>query len=453
LNKHLRTSSGTTPSTVVYWDASGAHRTYTLDSTSGGYNWYYRSATGNPRELGNVLKRDTTTKRFTLDLASGARIEFSAATTSGDYIARVEALVDDAGNTTTFVYNSSNIATGKLTKVQSPAGDAQHLALTYGGNLITKVELKKNTTVLNSVTYTYNGSSELITVTDHAAKTVEYEYGSDGSAAGSRFITKITNKKGVEADLAWTFGLNALSQYEAYMIDVDNADGLTTVYERSLTTNVCTITNWDGTTLLNKMVNTPVTGSTARSRYIDYYLDATNYERWGYEYDTAKNLTRVAAPGDVDYAQYTHNSVGNVLTEQFGTGPVTEYQYDTSGQKVVKKIDPAGIETDYTYDGNGMLEKTEHPSVHADGYQYEYDTNGKKTKDISPLGTETEYTYDTYGRLTEVVVDPGGLDITTSYVYDDLGNMIEMTDPRGKVTEYEYGDPSCGGCGGGGHLE
>ena len=452
LNLHLRTSTGTTPGTVLYWDPSGTYRTYALGSTSGGYDWYYADATGNADELGNVLKRNTTTKKFTLILGGGAKIEFSAATTSGDFIARVESLVDFSGNATTFTYDNASVAIGKLTKVQSPAGDAQHLAFTYSGNLITKVELKKNTAVLNSVSFAYNGSSELVTVTDHAGKTVQYAYGTNGSASGSRYITQITNKRGVAAYLAWTFGLNGASQYEAYKITVDNADGLTTVYDRNITTSVCTVSNWDGAAMLDKLVNTPVTGNTSLSRYIDYYLDATNYERWSHEYNSAGALTKVVAPGTVDYAVYTYNSGGNVLTEKLGTGPVTTYQYDTSGQKITKMIDAAGIETVYTYGTNGLLDKVTHPALNAAGFQYAYDTYGHLTSLTSPLGTVTAYTYNTLGRVTDVVQDSGGLALTTSYVYDDLGNMTQMTDPRGKISTYEYGDVSCTSCGGGGQL-
>lgn len=452
LNMHLRTSSGATPSTVAYWDPSGTYRTYSYSSTSGGYDLYYRSATGNPDELGDVLKRDTTTKRFTMLMGDGARMEFSAATTTDDQVARLESLVDPMGNTLTFVYDNANVALGRLTKVQSPAGDAQHLALTYSGNLITKVELKKNSTVLNSVSFAYNGSNELTTVTDHAGKMVEYEYGTSGSQPSSRYITKITNKRGIETDLAWTFGLNSLSQYVAYKIQVDNADGLTTIYDRSLTTSVCTVSNYDGVTLLNKLVNTPVIGDRSLSHYIDYYLDATNYERWTRTYDTARNLTEVTAPGSVTYAEYTYNAVGSLLTETHGTGPVTEYEYDASGFWVTKKIDTSGIETEYEYDANNQVIKATHPALDPDGNQYEYDAYGHVTKTISPLGTETIFDYDALGRLEEVVQDPAGLAITTSYVYDDLGNVIEMTDPRGKVSTFEYGDPSCGGCGGGSKL-
>ena len=45
------------------------------------------------------------------------------------------------------------VGTGKLTKVTSPSGDTPHLALSYASGLLTKVELKKGSTVLDSTTY------------------------------------------------------------------------------------------------------------------------------------------------------------------------------------------------------------------------------------------------------------------------------------------------------------
>ncbi|MCF6283609.1 MAG: cysteine peptidase family C39 domain-containing protein [Candidatus Hydrogenedentes bacterium] len=450
LNVHLRTSSGTTPTTVVYWDSSGAYRTYTLDSTSGGYNWYSRSATGNPDEQGDVLKRNTTTKTFTLESSGGVTENFSAATTDADLYARITSQTDAGGNVTTFEYDSTNVATGKLTKVKSPAGDAQHLALSYSGNLITKVELKKNTTVLNSVAFAYNVSNELTKVTDHASKTVDYAYDSYIYAAGSRYITKITNKAGDATDLTWTFGYSA--GYKASKIDVDNVDGLTTTYDRNLTTSVCTITNLDGLTQLSKLINTPLTGNLTLSTSIDYYLDATTYERWSYEYDTDYTMTKVVAPGSVTYGTFTYNSVGNLLTEQYGNGPTATYAYDSSGQYLTKVTDSVGIETDYYYDSNNQLTKETHPSYAAAGILYAYDANGYMTRQTSPTGVYTDYEFDSLGRQTKVIQDVGGLDISSTSYYDDMGNVTRATDPRGKDTYYYYGDVSCSGCGGGGQL-
>ncbi len=93
----------------------------------------------------------------------------------------------------------------------SPSGDTQHLASSYAGSLITKVEVKKGTTVLETTAYAYNGTNELTKVTDPANRTVQYAYGSNGAASGSRYITSITDKKGQSTSLAWSFSLSASS--------------------------------------------------------------------------------------------------------------------------------------------------------------------------------------------------------------------------------------------------
>ena len=83
-----------------------------------------------------------------------------------------------------------------MTKVQSPSGDVEHLLLSYASNFITKVELKKDATILVTYQYAYT-DNELTKVTDNASHDVLYEYGTNGSAEGSRYITKITDKVGV----------------------------------------------------------------------------------------------------------------------------------------------------------------------------------------------------------------------------------------------------------------
>jgi hypothetical protein len=83
LNMHLLTSYpyGGRPSTVVFYDPTGAERTYTYSTTSGGYNWYVPATTSYTSGKGNTLKRNTTTLKWTLERPSGLAYEFSAATT------------------------------------------------------------------------------------------------------------------------------------------------------------------------------------------------------------------------------------------------------------------------------------------------------------------------------------------------------------------------------------
>ena len=48
------------------------------------------------------------------------------------------------------------------------------------------------------------------------------------------------------------------------------------------------------------------------------------------------------------------------------------------------------------------------------------------------------YTADANGRIATETVNPGGLNLTTSYTYDLNGNKITSTDPRGKTTYFTY---------------
>jgi YD repeat-containing protein len=310
------------PLSVVFYDSTGEARTYNFSGTSGGYNWYAPATTSYTSEKGNTLKRNTTTLKWTLGMPDGLAYEFSAATTDANRFARLEAIKDTTGNAMTLSYDGA-VGTGKLTKVVSPDGDAQHLALSYAGALITKVELKADTTVLQTTAFAYNGSNELTKVTDNASLDVSYEYASDGSAGTSRMITKIADKAGRETTLDWTFSLDG-GVYKASIIDFTNAAGLTTRYDRSVSTSVCTITNWDGMTMLSKFVNTPPTGDAGRSRYKDYYRDAENFERWSYEYSAAGNLTKVLRPGNVVHGTYAYNAYGRMLTKAGNDGVPTE---------------------------------------------------------------------------------------------------------------------------------
>jgi RHS repeat-associated protein len=450
LNMHLITSAPLfgTPLSVVFYDATGAERTYNLSTTAGGYNYYVPASTSYTSEKGITLRRNTSTSKWTLAKPGGLVYEFSAATADTYRYARLEAIKDTTGNAMTFSYDGA-VGTGKLTKVASPDGDVQHLAFSYAGNLITKVELKATSTVLQTTSFAYNASNELTKVTDNASNDVLYEYASDGSAAGSRMITKITDKGGRETTLDWTFSLDG-GTYKANAVDFTNAAGLTTTYDRSVSTSICTITNWDGMTMLSKFVNTPVSGDTGRSRYKDYYYDASNYERWSYEYDSGGNLTKVLRPGNVVYGTYAYNSYGRMTTKSGNDGVATNWYYGVNGLYATKMTNKAGLDTLYYYDSYKRLTKTVTPWSGAAGIVVAYDANGNATSVTDPLGKSRTFGYDSLGRMTSAK-DP--LNNETKMEYDGLGNMTKTTDPRNKSTYFYYAYASCGGCGeGGGKL-
>ncbi|MHB9004737.1 MAG: RHS repeat domain-containing protein, partial [Coriobacteriia bacterium] len=169
---------------------------------------------------------------------------------------------------------------------------------------------------------------------------------------------------------------------------------------------------------------------------------------------------------------------------------VTESQYDRLGRlKKVISPDPDGSgplapQTDYAYYGSSLLMSATEPDP--DGAQsplpravtsYVYDGRGRVTSStrsdtanqVTPLVTGTKYTYiddqidkglrvettapsggvttqqyDALGQLSWLrEPDPDGEGQgdpapETHYLYDDLGRLVQVTDPRNQVTDYLY---------------
>ena len=360
---------------------------------------------------------------------------------------RLTDIKDKTGGALTMTYDLS----GRILSVT--AADGRNLLINFDGNgRVSSVALRDGTTSLQSVSYTYNTAGELIRVTDANGLYVAYEYSTDSLATGSRYISKITDKKGVATNFTYTFAQNGAGAYEAVNIRADDAIGRSSNFARSITSNVGTITSWDGTTLLRKIVNTP-TGDLTESASKDYYLDATNYEHWSYEYQSgtwnfkpSQLLTRVVAPDNSTYQEYTYDTSGRLTGRRAGAGPWTTQAYTGTSDWASTVTGPDGLTTTYTFDTAGRVSGITHPSIGSNGTQYGYDSYGQITSVTNALGQQTTYAYDTKGRMTSTT---NAANETTTFAYDALGNVTSVTDPTNHTTTYEYAAVGCGSCGGG----
>ena len=133
---------------------------------------------------------------------------------------------------------------------------------------------------------------------------VSYAYAADGSAAGSRFMTKITGKAGNETDLDWTF-VEVASEWQATKITLDNAAGLSTEYDRSAS-DLLTVSNYDGEALASRVIYTPDATNKFDVDQIDFYEKTVGetdyYDTWQYAY-TGRNLTTITSP-EAAYGNY-----------------------------------------------------------------------------------------------------------------------------------------------------
>ncbi|RAV02633.1 polymorphic toxin type 47 domain-containing protein [Paenibacillus sp. YN15] len=202
-----------------------------------------------------------------------------------------------------------------------------------------------------------------------------------------------------------------------------------------------------------------------------------------YRYDPAGNMIRKSLSGsrETDFLRttaYTYYENGLLHTELDGSGGLTQYAYDKSGNMVkrerLREADRYDTEL-FEYDGLNRL--TRHirlaeqesleidsglaatPALQDPAYPgmvrlitgYEYDLLGNKVKEIRPLAYAyeeadtvnrelyaTRYVYDALNRPVAEIRKHQGADVQVRYSYDASGNRIAVENERGAVTAYAY---------------
>ncbi|BDB19403.1 type IV secretion protein Rhs [Pseudomonas sp. CYM-20-01] len=171
-----------------------------------------------------------------------------------------------------------------------------------------------------------------------------------------------------------------------------------------------------------------------------------------YQYDEAGRLVAVF-PGDDEPKTYEHDN-GFVRVVRRGQA-VWKYERNDQGD-VIRKIDPDGHVTDYTYNKCGQLIGVWYPDHSCQRLvwnergqlleeqlpnggikRYRYDDLGRQIAREDEHGALTQYQWDDVGRLVQVVLPSGD---TRKYTYNAYGKIIAERDEQGHVTRYEYAD-------------
>ncbi len=171
-----------------------------------------------------------------------------------------------------------------------------------------------------------------------------------------------------------------------------------------------------------------------------------------YQYDDAGRLVALF-PGDDEPTSYEHDN-GFVRVVRRGEA-VWKYERNDQGD-VIRKTDPDGHSTDYSYNKQGQLTGVWYPdsSCHRLVWnergqlleeqlpqggikRYRYDDLGRQVAREDEHGAQTVYEWDSVGRLIRLVL-PGGA--TREFSYNPYGKIIAERDELGHVTRYEYAD-------------
>ncbi|WP_206758544.1 putative Ig domain-containing protein [Nostoc punctiforme] len=172
-----------------------------------------------------------------------------------------------------------------------------------------------------------------------------------------------------------------------------------------------------------------------RSHYLKEIIDPLNRAGAKVEYGDdgrlKKTLNATGNSVEIDY-----DPVNSLQTVKDALGNPTTYEYDTRGN-VVRVVDPLGHQTQMKYDDeNNLLQVTDANNLVT---KYEYDDKGNlKSRTEEYCGCPTVvpgtsyYTYDKYGNMTSLVT-PTGASMTMDY--DRFGNMLSMKDGLGNVIQ------------------
>lgn len=146
-----------------------------------------------------------------------------------------------------------------------------------------------------------------------------------------------------------------------------------------------------------------------------------------YSYYTSTNFTGVGSNA-------IGNTIGDLQSISEPGGFVTTFkEYDPTG-RILKMTDPKGVVTDVTYTLRGFVKTvtTTAPGLAGRTTTYNYDNVGQVTGVTQPDGSSVTYTYDAAHRLIGITDARGN---SIDYTLDNVGNRIaeDIKDPAGTL--------------------
>lgn len=408
-----------------------------------------------------------TTFEYTGDLAN--YIITSAKVTYPDGVERTHSFnlllptsIEGSGTDVKFDYDSNNKVktitdvndkewtyerdeSGLVTRAIDPQGNATVYAYDINKNIVSSTNALNQTTL-----FEYDANANLTKVTNADGKITLYEYNA------SNQLVKITNALG--GILTYTYNVSGK------VATITSPNGAITSYIYDVRGNVLSITD-----ALNRVVS--------------------------YEYDNANQVTKITNPmgyttkmfynsfGDLiqvtdakDRSIFMEYNVDGLLTKTILVdGTTVESTYDVLG-RVISSKDILGRESKKEYDDFGRVSKAVDPQ--GNEFIFEYDNVGNLIKIVDAKGNDAQTTYDelyrpsksldangvevstrTYNALSMVtkITDATGKSLSFSFdalnrleestlsgylsakaLYDDLGRIIKVTDPKDAQNNYEY---------------
>ena len=464
---------------LVYYNAFGQALKFSKTGINNGVDIYQRG--------GTWIERNQVTSAFTIKPSNGLTYYFTAAEIptyqSNIWLSRLDSVADAAGNTVTLEYDDPTAEFGKLTRVNTPAGDDRYIEFLYSGDFIVSVALRGASGILKQVDYGYtlypgdNGGAKCNpgpTVETHVALTsvqengqpemVQYSYANELVTIGGTCLCTFINLDGTISTDCWN-----LDQTRLYLSGVTdkrgNTWGMQYTYPNSGRWSSVTITQpggqqtlyeyafdsggaWTDVTQLGHPSIQYVADSNGNLKERRFFVNATLYEAWVYGYadngPTKRTLlTDVTTPESTSvYAKYVISGYGQPLSVENGggAGPKRTWTYSVylSDPNPLSCTNAVGVMTNCTYDANRrLIQVIHHEHAGTQGIRFAYGPMGELESVTDPKDNVWTYAYDARGNVTSVT-SPAPFNAVTSFTYDDFGRVTSITDPRSNTTNISW---------------
>ena len=160
-----------------------------------------------------------------------------------------------------------------------------------------------------------------------------------------------------------------------------------------------------------------------------------------YTYTGQDHLASVADQRNLT-TTYTYNGFGDVIQLTSPDTGTTTYVVDAAGNRT-QQTDARSIVTNYTYDALNRVATMQFPASTQENVTYAYDdqTAGNKGKgrltSITDQSGTTSYVYDERGNVLTDTRVMGGQTYATQYQYDLADHLIQVTYPSGRLVNYQ----------------
>ena len=405
-------------------DAAGNSKRYELVSVTprhvrvtdpeGQPSSYFSTPQGYTERVVDPLGNTVTT-----GFANGLPVSFTNAnqqTSRMEYDARgnMIRMIDPLGAVWASTYDNND----RLTSETDPLGAVRQFGYDARGNLVRTVSPQGR-----AFSQEYDDKGQLIAVVNAGGNKTTFAYDRFGNR------TVVTHSLGDITKHAYDgYGLNRVA--------TTDANGNTTKYEYDPNHRLTRLIHPDGT---------------SRMYAYDCCAGVAVTDENGHKVLTRRDpllqiMEKQDALGNVNLFVYNRNMRQVKIQDPLGC--TWEVAYDPAG-RAVKWINAIGETGRMAYDPEGNLTSLWDERGNKTGFVF--DGNNQLTGTIDPLGHNQLYTRDHLGRLTAVTNARGGTvkvdydnagrvikksydgQQVAAYAYDDLGNLIQMTDASGKT--------------------